>query len=155
MVDNKILNTAMSSAALAEVDGLSERVNATDTVLDDAEGGERCVQPIGLWLCSIWLAVCFVHRLRGKDAATPPRLGTKTDPLNSAARHHCLSFFFVVDAVASRAMPAKTRTRARTGKTGSVLPRKCERTKTCSCTTSATGNRSGFFFLFFFHHRVL
>lgn len=41
VLDNKILNVDMSGKALAEVEGLRERVTATDTVLDDAEGGER------------------------------------------------------------------------------------------------------------------
>lgn len=66
MVDNKILNTAMSSASLAEVDGLSERVNATDTVLDDAEGGERCVTQTNF----AWLPAFTVCEGRC-DAATP------------------------------------------------------------------------------------
>ena len=43
VLDNKILNTSMSSKPLAEVDGVAAKVTATDTVLDDAEGGERCV----------------------------------------------------------------------------------------------------------------
>lgn len=43
LLDNKILGKDMSTKALADVEGLALLVNATDTILDDAEGSERCV----------------------------------------------------------------------------------------------------------------
>jgi hypothetical protein len=43
VLDNKIINVDMATKPLSEVDGVAARVNATDTVLDDAEGSERYV----------------------------------------------------------------------------------------------------------------